>query len=129
MKRILIVDDTPGYAERVKELFIRRYGADKTFVEISRDPLTGLKLAGPEWNLILVDLEMPILDGRKFLDGAVAKGANKKRIIILSARDAEHLHGVFPAGCCLAVINKTEERQQEALLMMVDSIMKKADTA
>ena len=129
MKRILIVDDTPGYAERLKELFIARYGEGKTHVEICRDPLTGLKQAGPEWNLILVDLEMPILDGRKFLDGAVAKGANKKRIIILSARDAEHLHGVFPAGCCLAVINKTEERQQEALMMMVDSIMKKADTA
>jgi CheY-like chemotaxis protein len=129
MKRILIVDDTPGYAEHLKDLFLTRYGGDKTTVEICRDPLTGLKLAGPEWHLILVDLEMPVLDGRKFLDAAVSRGANKKRIIILSAREAEHLHDLVPAGCCLAVINKTEERQQEALLMMVDSIMRKAETA
>ncbi len=129
MKRILIVDDTPGFAEALRDQFFSRYGTDQVSVEICRDPLAGLKLAGPLWNLILVDLEMPILDGRKFLDAATARGANKRRIIILSARDADHLHERFPSGCCLAVINKTEPKQQEALWMMIDSVMRKVETS
>ena len=126
MKRILIVDDSPGYPDELRVRLLARYGAETTTVDIARDPLDGLKMVSPEYHLILVDLEMPVIDGRKFIDAAIARGADKRRIIILSARDADVLHERIPTGCCLAVINKTEEKQQEALLMMIDSVMRKA---
>ena len=125
MKRILIVDDTAGYPEILRTQLQDRYGAEGMTVDIARYPLTGVKMVGPEYHLVLVDLEMPVLDGRRFIDAAVAKGMDKRRIIVLSARDADVLHERVPAGHCLAVINKTEPKQQEALLMMIDSIMRK----
>ncbi len=125
MKRILIVDDSPAYAEQLRERLRVRYGEGEVQVDLARDPLAGVKMAGPEYHLLLVDLEMPILDGRRFIDAAVAKGMDKRRIVILSARDADVLHDRIPTGKCLAVINKTEPKQQEALFMMLDSIMRK----
>jgi hypothetical protein len=37
----------------------------------------------------------------------------------------EDLHQLFPDGSCLAVINKTEPNQQNAFLMILDSIVKR----
>ena len=37
---------------------------------------------------------------------------------------AEDLHEIFPMGACLAVINKEDPPQQEAFLMIVESLLR-----
>ena len=68
---------------------------------------------------------MPVLDGRKIAALAQERGIPARRIVIVSARDADALHRIFPSGTCLAVINKSEPAQQEAFLMILDSFMKR----
>jgi hypothetical protein len=68
---------------------------------------------------------MPGLDGSKVLSYAVSRGMSKNRIIILSGRDAEYLHKRFPMGSCLAVLNKYEGRQKDALDMIFSSLQQK----
>jgi CheY-like chemotaxis protein len=77
----------------------------------------------------LIDLEMPAMDGLKLLKFAVDTGMDKNRIVILSGRDADFLHGLCPMGTCLAVLNKFEARQKAVLDMIFNSLNKKAGTA
>jgi hypothetical protein len=65
---------------------------------------------------------MPGLDGAKVLAYAAGKGIDRKRIIILSGRNAEYLHQRFPPGSCLGVLNKFEAKQQEALDMIFSAL-------
>ncbi|WP_277057584.1 histidine kinase, partial [Trichlorobacter lovleyi] len=78
------------------------------------------------YDLILIDFEMPTLDGRKLMNFAVQSGIEKNRIVILSSRDADFLHEQCPMGSCLAVLNKHEVRQKAVLDMIFSSLSKKA---
>ena len=124
MKRIVIVDDQPAFCFLWKDFFERKYGS-KAAVEIYTDPLRALRFIDESISLLMLDLEMPLMDGKKLLKHAVARGVNPLRIVIVSGRDADDLHRLFPQGSCLAVVNKKESQQQKAFRMIVDSIMKK----
>jgi hypothetical protein len=50
---------------------------------------------------------------------------SKHRIIILSGHDAEYLHDQFPMGSRLAVLNKFEVQQENALDMIFNSLQRK----
>jgi len=65
------------------------------------------------------------MDGQKFVSYAREKGVSPRRIIVTSSHSSDELHERFRIGETIAVINKTEARQQEAFLMILDSIMKK----
>ena len=65
------------------------------------------------------------MDGQKFVSYAKQKGMPPRRIIVSSSHDATELHERFKIGDTIAVINKTEPRQQEAFLMILDSILRK----
>jgi CheY-like chemotaxis protein len=90
------------------------------------EPLKCLAAVTNDLDLLLVDLEMPGLDGTKVLSYAVSKGLNKNRIVILSGRDAEYLHKRFPMGSCLAVLNKYEGQQRNVLDMIFKSLQQKS---
>jgi CheY-like chemotaxis protein len=123
MKRVLIIDDDRAFMRLLESSIRERYpGLDLT---TCCDPLTGLAAIRADLDLLLVDLEMPGIDGGKVLAYATAKGLNKSRIIILSGRDADHLHRLFPMGSCLAVLNKHETRQQAVLEMILGALQKK----
>ena len=77
-------------------------------------------------DLLLVDLEMPALDGTKIFSFAVSIGMDKNRIVILSGRDSDYLHEQFPMGTCLAVLNKYEVKQKAVLDMIFSSMQRKA---
>lgn len=124
MGRILIIDDDHIFLE-----FLRTYVNEKfpeLQVDTCVDPLKGLGAISADLDLLLLDLEMPGLDGGKILTYAIGKGMNKNRIIILSGHDAEYLHQRFPMGSCLAVLNKHEARQKVVLDMVFDSLQHKA---
>ena len=123
-KRIIIVEHEPLFAEVWRALLVTRYGPAIT-VETYQDPLKALEILGPAASLLLVDLELPLFAGRNLFELAKERGVAPRRMVILSTRDANDLHQLFPDGCCLAVINKHEPNQQNAFLMILDSIVKR----
>ena len=122
-ERIVIVDDSESFCRTWREFLECRYGG-RVRVETYLDPVLALRDLRPDIALLLVDLEMPVIDGRKFLEFAAARGVDRRRVMIVSARDAEDLHRIFPMGDCLAVINKHDPPQQEAFLMILDSLLR-----
>ena len=123
-KRVVCVDESPLYAESWRAVLACRYGPAVSF-EYHRDPIEALAGVGPDVSLLLLDLELPLFGGRKLFELAKLRGVTNRRIVMLSSRPAEELHQLFPDGSCLAVINKTEAKQQDAFLMILDSIVKR----
>jgi CheY-like chemotaxis protein len=124
MKKILLIDDDRFFLEFLTNYVRERYPG----LEILAydNALKGLAQINADLDLLLLDLEMPDLDGSKLLAYATAKGLDKSRIIILSGHDADYLHQCFPMGLCLAVLNKHEARQKVVLDMVFDALQKKA---
>lgn len=124
MKKVLLIDDDESFLRLFERSIRTRFPAIE--VHACSDPLRCLADITKDLDLVLVDLEMPGLDGSKVLAYATSVGVDKNRFIILSGRDAAYLHRKFPLGSCLAVLNKHEAKQQEVLDMILRSLEKKA---
>jgi len=125
MRKILIVDDDVLFLDTLKAKIESLYPL--LDVEACSDPLAALVALGEKRvDLLLVDLEMPTLDGAKIFNYALQKGMDKNRIVILSGRDSDYLHERFPMGTCLAVLNKYEAKQKAVLDMIFSSMQRKA---
>jgi CheY-like chemotaxis protein len=128
MGRILLIDDDRGFTEFLSGYIHNTYPLLQ--VEICNNPLTALqRIKAGGYDLLLIDLEMPSMDGLKLLVFATQTGMDKNRVIILSGRDANVLHEICPMGTCLAVLNKFEARQKAVLDMIFRSLHKKAGGA
>ncbi len=123
-KRAIVVDDSPLQCAVWRRFLEDRYG-DRVEVETYTDPREAVQHLTPDIDLMLLDWEMPEMDGRDVLEEARARGVNLKRVIITSAHPAEELHENFDGTGCLAVIEKAEPEQQAAFMMILDSIMKR----
>ena len=123
-KRIVIVDDSPAYCDLWSNFIAERY-ADTVRVETYSHPYEALPKIDDTIDLLIVDLEMPGMDGKKFVDYARQKGLPARRIVVTSSHSAEELHQRFRIGETIAVIQKTEAKQQEAFLMILDSVMRR----
>jgi CheY-like chemotaxis protein len=126
MGKILLIDDDAAFLKLLEEYVEKRYPG--LTVLTCNDPIKCLASITDDLDLLLVDLEMPGLDGSKILAYAVSRGVSKNRIIILSGHDAEYLHDRFPMGSCLAVLNKFEMQQENALDMIFNSLQQKGLT-
>lgn len=127
MGQILLIDDDAIFLNLLEEYVTEHYPA--LHVRTCNDPIKCLASITVDLDLLLVDLEMPGLDGAKILAYATSIGLNKNRIVILSGRDADYLHKRFPMGSCLGVLNKFEARQQEVMDMIFSSLQKKGSSA
>lgn len=123
-RRVVVVDDSPVQCAVWKRLFEGRYG-ELARVETYSNPARAVEALGPDVHIMLLDWEMPDLDGCAVLERARARGVNLKRVIITSGHPADELHEVFDATGCLAVIEKDEPAQQAAFMMILDSIMRR----
>jgi CheY-like chemotaxis protein len=123
-KHVVIVDDSPAYCDLWSNFITERYPT-RVKVETYSHPYDALPKIDESIDLLIVDMEMPGMDGRKFVDYARQKGIPPKRIVVTSGMSAEVLHERFRIGETIAVINKTEPKQQEAFLMILDSIMRR----
>jgi CheY-like chemotaxis protein len=123
-KRVVIVDDSPSYCDLWSNFMLERY-PELAKVESYSHPYDALPKIDASIDLLIVDLEMPGMDGKKFVEYARQKGLSARRIIVTSSHSADELHQRFRIGETIAVINKTEAKQQEAFLMILDSIMRR----
>lgn len=124
MGKILIIDDDATFLKILGQ-YIHEY-FPLLSVETCIDPVKALaSIRMKDLDLLLVDLEMPTLDGFKIYKFATDSGIDKNRIVILSGREAEYLHEKFPMGTCLAVLNKFEARQKSVLDMIFSSLQDK----
>jgi CheY-like chemotaxis protein len=123
-KRVVIVDDSPAYGDLWSNFILERY-PDRVNVETYSHPYDALPKIDATIDLLIVDLEMPGMDGKKFVDYARQKGLSPRRIVVTSSHSADELHQRFRIGETIAVVNKTEAKQQEAFLMIIDSIMRR----
>lgn len=123
MGKILIIDDDESFLVLLSS-YIEQY-FPLLEVQTCKDPLLGLRAMNPDLDLLIIDLEMPRLDGSKLMKYAAETGISKNRIILLSGHDADYLHDHFPMGTCLAVLNKFEAKQKAVLDMIFSSLEKK----
>lgn len=123
-KRVVIVDDSPSYCDLWSNFMLERY-PEVAKVETYSHPYDALPKIDDSIDLLIVDLEMPGMDGKKFVDYARQKGVSARRIVVTSSHSADELHQRFRIGETIAVINKTEAKQQEAFLMILDSVMRR----
>jgi CheY-like chemotaxis protein len=126
LKRVVIVDDSPSYCDLWAHFMDERYPKTAK-VETYSHPYEALPKIDSGIDLLIVDLEMPGMDGKKFVDYARQKGVSAQHIVVTSSHSAEELHERFRIGETIAVINKTDSRQQEAFLMILDSVMRRRD--
>jgi CheY-like chemotaxis protein len=124
MARVVIVDDHEPFAIMWTDFLEWQYPG-KAQIEFYTDPVKALSKLGPDVSLLLVDYEMPGIDGLKLLNFAVHNGVDRNRIIVSSAKNIDELHQIFPPGSCLAVVNKDDPAQNAVFLQILDSVMKK----
>ena len=120
MANVLINDDNKAYLKFIRDSINDNF--PNLQIETCDNAIQGLAAISAELDLLLLDLEMPDMDGKKLLAYAIKLGLNKNRIIILSAHSADFLHEQFPMGTCLAVLNKHEARQKIVLDMIFNSL-------
>jgi CheY-like chemotaxis protein len=123
-KRVVIVDDSAAFCDLWSNFLAERY-ASLANIETYSHPYDALPKIDDSIDLLIVDLEMPGMDGKKFVEYARAKGLSPRRIVVTSSHSADELHQRFRIGETIAVINKTEAKQQEAFLMILDSVMRR----
>lgn len=125
---VLLIDDDPVFTRLLEGYIAENF--PRLQVSVCNNPLKALTcLTQQPYDLILIDFEMPNMDGRKLLTFAVQAGIDKNRIVILSSREPDYLREYCPMGSCLAVLNKHEVRQKAVLDMLFTSVSQKAAPA
>jgi len=123
LRKAVIVDDNPGHTILLARALANKYSDVE--IETYTDPLQAIRAFSPDLHVLIMDMEMPGIDGKKLLELACQMGVRRHRCIILSSLPAQELHQTFPAGTCLAVINKDDPKQLNAMSLIMDSIMRK----
>jgi two-component system, chemotaxis family, chemotaxis protein CheY len=89
--KILIVEDSPAMRQLLAITARRRPGVE---VQEAEDGLAALKLlAGTQFDLLFVDLNMPVLDGMKLIkrvrESETALGTPRVRICVVTTESAQ----------------------------------------
>ena len=126
--QVVVIDDSPLQGALVRMTLERRFG-ERVSVTVFTNPVEGVDALSSEVGLLLVDWQMPELDGHRVVARALEQGVEAKRIIVSSNHPAMELHEEFDCEGCLAVIEKGEQRQQEAFLMILDGLVRRHEKA
>ena len=78
---VLVIDDDPAAREAVAE-DLKREGFDLFFAENSQEGLRLIQEVAP--TVIILDLRMPVMDGREFLDNINLRPSDRYSVIVLT---------------------------------------------
>src|SRR5258708_19994044 len=124
MKRVVIVDDSPAFCDLWSNFIGENYPG-LAVVETYGHPYEALPKIDSDIDLLIVDLEMPGMDGKKFVEYARQKGLSPRRIVVTSSHSADELHQRFRIGETTAGVNQAGPKQQDALFLLLDSALSK----
>ena len=96
-KRVVIVDDSASYCDLWSNFLVERY-PETANVETYSHPYDALPKIDDSIDLLIVDVEMPGMDGKKFVEYARQKGLSPRRIVVTSSHSADELHKRFRIG-------------------------------
>ena len=97
MFRVLIVDDTRSVHAFVKNLLLKSPGIEVTSVYHGAEALEVLKQKG-DFDLILLDWEMPVLNGPETLQAIKAMQLKTPVIMMTTKNDPEDIQRMFSLG-------------------------------
>lgn len=87
MKRILLIEDEDAIAKALKDWIVSSHSNYE--MEVASDGLVALrKIINGSFDLILLDLVMPTMDGFQFLEELIRRGI-KANVIVLTNLDSE----------------------------------------
>ena len=99
VKKILFIDDDPLCRE-ILILFINNHLSEIIWLEAG-DGAEGLNIATKENpDLILLDLSLPVLDGKEVLENLKKRGINTRVIIISARNDKGSIIDFIKQGAC-----------------------------
>jgi two-component system response regulator ResD len=98
--RVLIVDDDPGI-RRLVELILTEDGYTVDIAIDGLDALERVRESGQEYDLIILDLSMPLMDGRTYFRELRAL-SSRTPVMLLSAFGAETAQRELGAEAALA---------------------------
>jgi CheY-like chemotaxis protein len=94
-KRILIVDDHEDFADLVRRV-LEIEGAE---VAVARDGAYGLAMAADGFDLILMDLHLPGIDGLEVTRRLRARGFDGPILAVSAQAMRENVEAALAAGC------------------------------
>ncbi len=108
--KIIIVDDHPLFREGIK-LLIENEGIGQVIAEAEngKEFLEMMKKSKPD--LILMDIEMPVMDGLEATKEALARWPGLKILVISMFSDRDHYENMIAAGV-LGFVLKTSGKQE-----------------
>ena len=122
--KVLVVDDSPLQAALLRRK-LEQHFEDRIAVDSVGSAEEALERIPEDLDLLLVDWQMPGMNGDDLVRRAIEKGLDCKRIVVSSAHPASLLHETFDDLGCLAVIEKGEPEQEEAFLMIVEGLLRR----
>jgi two-component system response regulator CpxR len=113
-RRVLIVDDDPDAREVLAEV-LQTQGYQAYQAENGQQALDLLKALPPPPGLILLDLDMPVMDGREFLSHLPHLPGTRPMVIVITGQDPRGVPGAA------AVLRKPVSLSQ--LLGLIQGLM------
>jgi DNA-binding response OmpR family regulator len=90
IKRVLLVEDDPGFARLLREMFKEQGSADTELTHVESIAGAEQQLAGATFDIILLDPGLPDSQGIDSVRRAVA-AAPRVPVVVLTGRDDESL--------------------------------------
>lgn len=88
-KKVLLVDDDPLLRELLG-LIVERHGYHLKKAENGQDAISLVKSFAPD--LIVLDVMMPVMDGREFLTWFNGQSGEKANVLVLTSMNDSRLH-------------------------------------
>ncbi len=120
MARLMLVDDDDLLSELL-QISLEVEGHEVTLAADGAKAIAVLKAGGPPYDLVLLDLMMPGMDGLRFLRSLAGEMADLPPIVVLSAVDTPEIRNELLSAGVRAVMRKPVEPAD--ILVVIDKVI------